>query len=643
MLPPMSVCSRLAVLCTSSVVLSAACAPERAPVTFQLPREERQDFLATPWPSDLMIKKDGTLNLQTFPNPFGSASLEEFLGVFQTAPGYAASTTMYLHVDGGVDETTLPASPAASLEPEAGLFIVEVDGPFAGRRLPLETKVYGEGTSFLPPGTVAATLLLGAVPRGRFALVATSAVHRKDGMPLGPDDDLKTLLACGDLGDIDAVVDCKPYQKLQRDLGLAVEDLALVQMLTPQKSTVGLEKAAARARAYVPAIGDRITRRATPRNAPYVVFDGTVTLARFQAGRPPFDTYDGNSGGFVFDDDGVAIVQSEETVPFVLTVPRGLDMPPEGWPVVINGHGTGGSLETGLGYDAGAEAIRITNAGAAMLAISEPLHATREGYRAGSENILTFNFFNPPAGRDNWRQSALEKVQLVTAVEHLNFVDAEDVEHRFDPRHVGYFGHSQGGIVGALFLAVEDRIEGAFLSGAGAGFAQSIVEKTDPPPAIADILRLVLLAPDDEPIDRFHPVPALLQTFIDPADPLNYGSLWRHRTGRRTPHLIATSGLNDTFSPPRTHGALAASFELPLADPVAEPISVLGLLGSKSVGSTHVEGNLNTDDGEPLTAALVQFEDQDHFAVFFDADAQNMFTDFFATLWFGTPSVRTRR
>jgi hypothetical protein len=641
MLPRMHARHRLS-LASLVVVVAAACAPERAPVAFDLPRGERQEFLASPWPSDLMIKKDGALNLRAFPNPFGSDTLEQFLGIFATAPGYAAASTLYFHVPGGVDDDTLPKTPQDSIADDASLFIVELDGPRAGHRLPIEIATYDDGTSFLPAGTVAVNLLLGVVPHGRMALVVTSAVHRKDGMPLGPDADLKALLACGDLDDVDAAFDCKDYQQVQNDLGLATDDVASIQIVTPQASSVGLQKAAAVARAYEPTIGSTITRRASRSTDTFFVFDGTITIARYQAGEPPYQTYDGQSGGFVLDDDGAPIVQAEETIPFVLTVPKRRAMPANGWPVVINGHGTGGDLESGVGNRAGYEAFHINRGGAAMLAISEPLHRTREGYRAGQENVLTFNFFNPLAGRDNWRQSALEKVQLVSAVQHLAFVDEDGTEQRFDSRHVGYFGHSQGGIVGALFVGVEDRIEGAFLSGAGAGFAQSLVEKTDPPPAIADVLRLVLQAPDDEPIDRFHPVPAILQTFVDAADPLNYGALWRHRSGRRTPHLIATSGLQDTFTPPRNHAGLAGAYELPLADPVEQPLEVLDLLGIRGVGNRWVEGNTTTDDGDPLTAAMVQFPDQGHFAVFDDPDAQNMFTDFFATLWQGTPAVRTR-
>jgi predicted esterase len=636
--------SPLAVVVAVAACFAACAPPERSAVAYELPRGQRQDFLAAPWPSDLMIKKDGTLNLRAFPNPFASGTLEEFLAIFATAPAYAAASTLYFHVPGGVDGATLPATPAESLADASGLFVVELDGPEAGRRLPIEIAHYEDGTAFLPPGTIAVNLLLGAVPRGRIALVATSTLHDAAGIPLGPDQDLQALLTCDEaalarLADVDAVVDCAPYQQVQQLTGLPTYDLAVIQVVTPQRSAQGLIDAFGSVRARIPTIAN--VRARTGRDTdPYVVYDGVITLARYQAGRPPFATYDGTSGGFVLDDAGLPVVQAEEQVPFVLTVPKAA-MPEAGWPVVINGHGTGGDLESGLGTRPGAEAFHITQSGAAMLAISEPLHRTREGYREGEENVLTFNFFNPVAGRDNWRQSALEKVQLVTAVAHLDFTDDVGVAHRFDENHVGYFGHSQGGIVGALFVGVEDRITGALLSGAGAGFGQSLIEKVDPPPAIADVLRLVLNAPDDEPIDLFHPVPALLQTFVDAADPLNYGAAWRHRSGRRTPHLVATSGLQDTFTPPRNHAGLAGAFGLPLAEPVEEELPVLDLLGIGGAPSL-VDGNLRTDDGAALTAALVQYADHGHFAIFNDPNAQALFSEFFTTLWAGTPTAHTR-
>jgi hypothetical protein len=626
-------------------------APERAPVTFNFPTTKNGEaFLDTPWPSDVMVHKDGTLNLRRFPNPFNSQTLEEFLGIFGTAPGWSRNSTLAFKVDGGVDEDTLPKTPADSIKDDASMFLIELE---TQRRLPLEWKTYPEGTSFYPPGTVAVNPLVGVVAHGPYALVVTSAAHRKDGVPLGPSDDLKLLLTCGtiDEGAIDSKdVDCAPYQKLVTDLGKDVVDVALVQKVTPQDTLPQFLSGYAAARAYTPVISN-VTARPDVAADPYRIYDGTIRLAHFQRGRAPYDTFDGTSGGFDYSGpelvDGAGaspVVTDEEDVAFLITIPKNRARPPEGWPVVINGHGTGGDLESGLGRTPGSEAFHITSAGAAMLAISEPLHNGRDGYREGQENALTFNFFNPLAGRDNWRQSALEKVQLVTAVADLDFTNADGAVETFNENQIGYFGHSQGGIVGGQFVPMETRIRGALLSGAGAGFATSMVEKTDPPPAIADILRLVLSMPDDEEIDLFHPVPAVLQTFVDAADPLNYGAYWQETQKTQARHLLVTSGLKDTFTPKRNHAALAAAFGIPLADPVAEPLIANELLGIDDVGGESIDGNLSADNGDKETVGMVQFADQGHFAVFNDPNGQRMFSEFFTSLFglSGVPHVRTR-
>ncbi|RMH14721.1 MAG: hypothetical protein D6701_10990, partial [Gemmatimonadetes bacterium] len=296
------------------------------------------------------------------------------------------------------------------------------------------------------------------------------------------------------------------------------------------------------------------------------------------------------------------------------------------------------------GDDERYEAHQLARAGWAMLTTSEPLHETREGFTAGSEELLTFNFLNPVAGRNIWLQSALEKMQMVSAVENLavHWSIGGRALH-FDPDMVGYFGHSQGGIVGAAFVGVEDRLKGAFLSGAGAGFAPSLIEKTEPV-VIADAIRAILNFPADEPLDRFHPLLSLMQIWVDPADPVNYGRPWRHRGAARVPHLVATSGLQDQYTPKRNHGGLAGAFGLPVVLPVSEQVEVLDLLGVSPAGA-EARGNLSDDEGRPVTGGLLQYPNDGHFAVFVNPDAQDAYRRFFDTLLDddGVPVARTLR
>lgn len=626
----------LACVVVPSLLLSACGLEEPVPVTMRVPDGSRQAFLDTPWPSDLLRRPDGGIDLRSFPNPQNVQTLEEYLQLFQTAEGYASSGALYFRVEGGVDASSLPESPAASMREDASMFLVELAAPT--RRLPIEHRVYTSDTAFLPAGTVAVLPLLGAVVRGPSALVVTRKAKHASGAPLGPSEDMRALLTCRPL-DVEPAPDCTPYERLLRDLGLSVDDVALVQVFTPSDATRGLEAAYEWLLDQAPPTVKDVEKK--QERQLYTVYEGVVRLAQFQRGTPPFRNFDGQSGGFVFDDDGNPIVQRHEDVTFVLTVPKGT--PPEnGWPVVVYGHGTGGDLYSGLGDTPRAEAHQLARAGYAMLATSEPLHLGRAGHAAGSEEIDTFNFLNPLAGRDNWRQSALEKAQLVHSVVNLD-LSAEvtgGAPVTFDETRVSYFGHSQGGIVGALFVGVEHRIEGAFLSGAGAGFAPSLIEKTEPV-SLEAVLRTLLSLPSDETMDRFHPVPNLLQVWIEPSEPLNYGRLWRERSGRRVPHLVASSGLVDPFTPKSTHFGLAGAFGLPIVEPVSERVEVVELLGIGTVAGP-ASGNLRDRQGRAVTAGMLQYPNDGHFAVYYNPDAQEAYRLFFETLSSGTPVAQVR-
>lgn len=626
-------------------VIAAACelpptpADRPVPVTFEIPRGGFPAFLDTPWPNDLLRREENgapRLDLRSFPNPFQSSALDDYLLTIQDAPGFASAGTIYFQVEGGVDPTSLPRTASDSVSPSASMFLIEEAD--VDRRIPIVWNYYPDGTAFLPAGTLAVSPLLGAAVHRTASLVVTSAVRAAHGAPLGPSPDLLALMTCAPIEDLADPPDCAPYQSLVSALGRTPPELALLSRFTPSNATVDLEKAFSWLREQPAAVPRDLIRTSQGEYTRYDTYEGVVDLLQFQVGAPPFDASDGITGGFELDDEGVPIAQRTEPVRFLLTVPHG-EAPAGGWPIAINGHGTGGDLYSGLGNSASAEAHQLAAAGFAMLAISEPLHNTRQGFRDGAEDIYTFNFLNPLAGRDNWRQSALEKVQLVTLAQALSVPGElnDGVAVLFDGEQIAYFGHSQGGITGAIFLGVEDRIHGAFLSGAGAGFAVSLVEKVEPV-EIASVLRAFLSMPEDEPVDSFHPVLALLQTWVDPADPLNYGPLWRHRSDRPTPHLVATSGLTDPYSPKSTHAGLAGAFELPIVGEVFEPWEIVTLKELESVPAGSA-ANLVSDSGAPLSAGILQYPNDGHFAVFRNPNAQQAFFQFFESLTEGPPTM----
>ena len=108
-------------------------------------------------------------------------------------------------------------------------------------------------------------------------------------------------------------------------------------------------------------------------------------------------------------------------------------------------------------------------------------------------SLLFFNFLVPKAGRDNVRQSAIDYVSLLRMVQGLEIpAEVSDLEQasRFNPNKIMFMGHSQGGLNGSLFLAIEPQVLGGVLSGAGSNIAISLKQKTKP----FDVNQLVKLA-----------------------------------------------------------------------------------------------------------------------------------------------------
>jgi pimeloyl-ACP methyl ester carboxylesterase len=624
--------------CAAFLALAlSACTPVQE-VTFEIPREGLPTFLQVPWPSDLLRSAEG-LDLSAFPNPTEAELLDLYIEEFESLKGYSGTQALYFKVEGGVDPDSLPKDAAASLNEDASAFLVRVKDP--SQRIPISFRAYNEGSTFVEPGTVAALPLLGWVVDEKAALVVTDRVRTPGGAKLGPSADMRDLSTCRELPDLDSPPDCADYQAVREGLGLSEHEAALIQVYTPMKAADALVNAARAIRDDPPPPQLMLERHTTFDYGVYNAYAGRTRLAIFQKGRAPYHSFDGDEGRIFFEDDGRPTKARDEEVSFILTVPKG-PVPSGGWPVVIIGHGTGGSLTTGLGDGDWAESHVLSYAGWATLATSEPHHAGRTGYAEGSEELLTFNFLNPVAGRDNWRQSVLEKVQLVGLVKSLEVSSGVGASGavQFNPDQVAFFGHSQGGIVGAMLAAVEPRLLGLFLSGAGAGFGASTIEKVEPV-VIADVVRTFLNLDGDEPLDIYHPITSLLQLYVEPSDPVNYGAAWRKGLSGGTPHLVATAGLKDAYTPKVTQAGLAGAFELPIIEPEAEAFEVLDLKKIASIPAP-AQGNDQDGEGNSLTTGILQYPDHGHFAVYQTEAGWSAYRGFFDTLRSGVPSASGR-
>jgi hypothetical protein len=366
-------------------------------------------------------------------------------------------------------------------------------------------------------------------------------------------------------------------------------------------------------------------------NERYTLLGGTYVSPSFQTGTIPFQ----NEGGeIVYDDGGAPIVQDTFEARFALSIPR-TPPPPGGFPILLYAHGTGGDYLT---FEREGLAEDFASIGVAVMGVDQIHHGPRNPSSTATE-ILVFNFLNPLAFRDNARQSALDVVQQARIAKTLE-VPAElagGTPMTFDTERMLFMGHSQGGLNGPIFLAIDDSVKAAVLSGAGGQLSIALVEKVEPV-SIPELARALLRVSsvEGEHLVYEHPIHAFLQIWTDVADPTHYASRIFHepREGFAPKHVLQTEGTTDPYTPALSMEALATAGRIPLLGEALRPVPGLALAGV-SRGTLPASGNVA---GGAATAGLLQFEGG-HFVAFETANTARLVAFFQSYLRDGIPTI----
>lgn len=581
-----------------------------------------------PFPSDLYRTADGTLDLRGFPNPIPGGILSKVIESLQEeVKGFGTSATLFLSFESRADVSKLPQTPAASMEEGSTLFLVDIDptSPERGRRWPLQWRYDEPKTQFLPEFSMRVRLVEGIAlrPLRTYALVVTTDLAVPSPGFL---ETLGTSKPAGALG-----LAWEAHAPLRAWLAESGVEAATAAVFTTQDSVGEMFKA----RDFIhslPAPELLMVRSLGEKQSRFELFEGLYRAPRFQEGVIPYKNE--GEGAIRFDADGNPIIQGYEDLRFSMSIPLG-EPPADGWPVVLYAHGTGGDYAS---YIQGRTASILAREGLAVLAIDQIHHGTRDNGACSGQSdtcvqLLYFNFLVPKAGRDNTRQAALDYVSLLRFAKTID-IPAEETRQGFpvvlNPDAIMFMGHSQGGLNGPLFLAIEPEVRGGMLSGAGASIAISIEQKTLPV-NINQIVRAALrLAPDD-PLDRWHPTLSVLQTFIDSSDAVNFGTFWfaEPAPGHVPKSIFMTAGLLDEYTPPDAMFALAAAGRVPVVEPVSAPIEALDLLGIGPAGIPPYRGNVANGEA---SAGLAQFPDEGHFVIYDVVSAQQRYTRFLKDL-----------
>jgi dienelactone hydrolase len=274
-------------------------------------------------------------------------------------------------------------------------------------------------------------------------------------------------------------------------------------------------------------------------------------------------------------------------------------------PVIVYGHGLGGSRGEGRGF-----AGQVADLGIAVAALDAPSHNEHPTNPDAYELYWIFQFFGLGLEgtldvlqmRDHWRQAAWDKLQLIDAIRAGVDLDG-DGSNDLEGDRIYYSGHSLGGIMGAHLLALDPTLTAAELSVPGGRVGDIVYRGEIFAPLVA------IMSPDgtgDGDLARFFP---LMQAAIERGDASN----WAPRVLDGERDVLMTMVVDDGIIPNECNRSLARAFGVQHAPPVLQEVE--GMVLSAEL---PVAGNLGG-----RTAVLYQYDEKLEGCEFLPADHED--------------------
>lgn len=347
-------------------ILVACTAPATGPVPIYLP--DSPYLFDAPWPSDGRLLPSGAPDLSGFPNPGNLSLIAAYTTLAATEPGWGTSSPIYVRFDSAIDLSRLP-DPDQSLAIGSAVLLIDVDpaSPTRGARWPIQWQYTPSATAYQPDNLLAVAPVYGFPlrPNTEYALVVTTALATnnaafaevwRSSSPEHPRfADLADVLSTADLDE---------------------RDVAVATVFTTGDPTGEMATLArfVRENVEVPYLTQRVHKLYG--NLFYDVYAADYVAPYFTNGVRP---YSRAGGGFAFDDAGRPVVAGWDVMRLSICTPKHLDdPPPDGWPVAIQQHGTGGDYLSHCSDADGLEiASQLGSVGIVSVGIDQPLHGTR--------------------------------------------------------------------------------------------------------------------------------------------------------------------------------------------------------------------------------------------------------------------------
>ncbi|MGZ6094590.1 MAG: hypothetical protein ACXWUG_21315, partial [Polyangiales bacterium] len=483
----------------------------------------------TPYPSNRYTKPDSTsatgLRVDLRPETTGDSVLMAYpktMADLDTIDGFSTVGGVYVSFSGEVDPATFtrPLDGYSGADAPAVMIDVDEKSPEKGKTVGLLPLYATTSDGLYDYTSQDDTLVFQPAkplrPRTKYLFVLTNRVKTRGGDQVQPSADTIALL---DGTTKDAYADSvRAALPILEASGTPRASVTLATVFTTETVHDELVAAAKAARATEP-----------PKPSDLTVVEQTDTRVRFKFTYPAPEYRKPKPDGRFEMAGGAPKVQSIAQLETLVAFSDATKSGPR--PIVIFGHGLGGDKEGVWGT---AERLAaLGDKGVAVFGIDAPEHGSRSTVPKDSATLASvFAFFGIDSAsktesfvisraRDNFRQMALDQLELVRLIKELSTLDvlpvgAPDGVPDLDTTKILYLGHSFGSVMGGTIAAIAPEIRAATWNVGGAGLT-TLLRDSATFKFIIDALRPAGTPPGD--VNRFF---ATIQAIVDPGDAVNY-------------------------------------------------------------------------------------------------------------------------
>ena len=336
-------------LLLSVSVLSGCKLPGSNSMEMNLPGfETGHNFYANGFPTDLRVDNQGKVDLSDFPRQSHSLTRKYVETIDRLSNHYHTVMPVYLPFTNDIDVDSLSSWDLDYASPESPIQLIDVDPASNeyGRRFPLSVSITRMVDKYRPRHLLQVLPTMGVPlrPNTTYALIVTDATPLSDIHYWHQDEQLAAALGVDGneitlIEHVDSV-----YRPLRDFLALEAIDPATIVGATVWTTGNPLDKFYMGAR-RIAEKADRL-QDLPVKNVErfldypeYCVIRGDVELPGYQKGVLPYVT---EGGEFEWDETGAPIEQYTRTTEFVVTIPKGLQMPEQGFPLLSYVHGAAG-------------------------------------------------------------------------------------------------------------------------------------------------------------------------------------------------------------------------------------------------------------------------------------------------------------